>query len=198
MQKDLDYIFILKALKEIPFGIGKKLLIEFFPVALFFTAYKFSDIYVATGVLIAACIVQIAVLRWLGMVVENSHKITLALVVLFGGATLLLHDEQFIKWKPTVINWLFAAAFAASHWIGDKPILARMLSGQVDLPMVFLRQLSWAWVGFFVMMGGVNLFVINHYDTDTWVNFKMFGLLGMTLVFIVLQSAWIMVKVKQQ
>ncbi|MDQ6964249.1 MAG: septation protein A [Mariprofundales bacterium] len=174
-----------------------KLLIEIFPVVLFFVAYKFSDIYVATGVLIVACAVQIALLRILGMVVESSHKITLVLVVLFGGATLLLHDEQFIKWKPTVINWLFAAAFAISHWVGERPILARMLAGQVDLSMVLLRQLSWAWVGFFVVMGGVNLYVIHHYDTDTWVNFKLFGLLGMTLIFMVLQSIWIMVKVKQ-
>ncbi|MDX8413118.1 MAG: septation protein A [Mariprofundales bacterium] len=175
-----------------------KLLIEIFPVVLFFVTYKFSDIYIATGVLIAACVVQIVLLRVLGMAVENSHKITLVLVVLFGGATLLLHDEGFIKWKPTVINWLFAAAFAVSHWVGEKPILARMLSGQVDLPMVLLRQLSWAWVAFFVAMGATNLYVIHHYDTDTWVNFKLFGLLGMTLVFIVLQSAWIMLKVKQQ
>jgi len=175
-----------------------KLLIEFFPVVLFFTAYKFSDIYLATEVLIAACVVQIVLLRLLGLAVENSHKITLVLVVLFGGATLLLHDEQFIKWKPTVINWLFAAGFAGSHWIGDKPILARMLNGQVDLSDAVLRQLSWAWVGFFVVMGAANLFVMSHYDTNTWVNFKMFGLLGMTVVFIVLQSAWIMVQVKKR
>jgi len=178
--------------------LNLKLLIELFPVVFFFITYKFSDIYIATGVLIAACLMQIALLRGLGMAVENSHKITLLLVVLFGGATLLLHDEEFIKWKPTVINWLFAAAFAISHWVGDKPILARMIRDQVDLPMMLLRQLSWAWVGFFVIMGTTNLYVIHHYDTDTWVNFKLFGLLGMTLVFLVLQSVWIMMKVKQQ
>ena len=174
-----------------------KLLIECFPVVLFFTAYKFSDIYLATGVLIAACALQIALLRLLGMAVENSHKITLALVVLFGGATLLLHDEQFIKWKPTVINWLFAAAFALSHWVGDKPILSRMLSGQVALPEAVLRQLSWAWVGFFIIMGATNLVVMRHFDTNTWVNFKLFGLLGMTVLFIILQSVWIMLQTKK-
>ncbi len=174
------------------------LVIEFFPVALFFAAYKFSDIYTATGVLIAACALQIVLLRLLGMRVENSHKITLALVVVFGGATLLLHDEQFIKWKPTVINWLFAIAFAASHWIGDRPILARMMQGQVALPDDALRRLSWAWVGFFIVMGGANLVVMSRFDTDTWVNFKLFGMLGMTLFFITLQSIWIMLQLKRQ
>ncbi|MDQ6950888.1 MAG: septation protein A [Mariprofundales bacterium] len=170
----------------------KKLLIEFFPVVLFFAAYKFSDIYLATGVLIAAVVVQMLLLRLTGFAIENSHKVTLALVVVFGGATVLLHNEQFIKWKPTVINWLFAVAFLASHWIGERPILARMLQGQVDLPAQSLRRLSFAWVGFFIVMGGVNWFVMSHFDTNTWVNFKLFGMLGLTVLFMVGQSIWLM------
>jgi len=175
-----------------------KLAIEFFPVVLFFVAYKFSDIYLATGVLIAAVVVQMFLLRMTGHGIENSHKITLALVVVFGGATLLLHDEQFIKWKPTVINWLFAGAFLASHWIGERPILARMLQGQVDIPDAALRQLSMAWVGFFFSMGCLNLYVMANFDTNTWVNFKMFGLLGMTFVFLICQSIWLMRHIKTE
>jgi len=97
-----------------------------------------------------------------------------------------------------VINWLFAGAFLASHWIGERPILARMLQGQVDIPQAALRQLSMAWVVFFFTMGCLNLFVMANFDTNTWVNFKMFGLLGMTFVFLICQSIWLVRHIKTE
>ncbi|HIP07510.1 MAG TPA: septation protein A [Mariprofundaceae bacterium] len=167
-----------------------KMLIDFLPVALFFIVYKMEDIYVATAVLIIACAVQtVGVRLWKGKF-EQSHVITLVLVAAFGGLTLFLHDEMFIKWKPSVINWLFAAVFIGSMWIGKQSIIQRMLGGQVSLPQLVWSKLNVAWALFFTFLGFLNLYVVYNYDTDTWVNFKMFGLMGLTLVFIIGQSLY--------
>ncbi len=167
-----------------------KMLIDFLPVALFFIVYKAEDIYVATAVLIIASAVQTIGYRlWKGHF-EKSHVITLLLVAAFGGLTLLLHDEMFIKWKPSVINWLFGAVFLGSMWIGKQPIIQRMLGGQVKLPQQIWLRLNMAWAGFFVVLGFINLYVIYNFDTDTWVNFKMFGLMGLTIAFIIVQSLY--------
>jgi len=168
-----------------------KLLSDFFPVLLFFAAYKLYDIYVATAVLIVASLGQTLWHRLRYGRFENNHLITLAIVSLFGGATLLLHDELFIKWKPTVINWLFAALFLGSRWIGGKSLLERMLGDNIELPASVWARLNLAWVGFFVVMGGINLFVAFHFDTDTWVNFKLFGMMGLTFAFIIGQSLYL-------
>ncbi len=167
-----------------------KMLVDFLPVALFFYAYKTEDIYTATAVLIIASAIQtVGVRLWKGKF-EQSHVITLVLVAAFGGLTLLLHDEMFIKWKPSVINWLFAAVFLGSMWIGKQPIIQRMLGGQVELPKDVWSKLNIAWVLFFTFLGFLNLYVIYNYDTDTWVNFKLFGLMGLTVVFIIGQSLY--------
>ncbi|OIQ00319.1 MAG: septation protein A [Zetaproteobacteria bacterium CG2_30_46_52] len=167
-----------------------KMLIDFLPVALFFIVYKAEDIYVATAVLIIASAIQTVGYRlWKGKF-EQSHVITLILVAAFGGLTLMLHDEMFIKWKPSVINWLFGAVFIGSMWIGDKPIIQRMLGGQVNLPTEVWSKLNIAWASFFIVLGFINLYVVYNFDTDTWVNFKLFGMLGLTLAFIVAQSLY--------
>ena len=166
------------------------MLIDFLPVALFFIVYKAEDIYVATAVLIIASAIQTVGYRlWKGKF-EQSHVITLILVAAFGGLTLMLHDEMFIKWKPSVINWLFGAVFIGSMWIGDKPIIQRMLGGQVNLPTEVWSKLNIAWASFFIVLGFINLYVVYNFDTDTWVNFKLFGMLGLTLAFIVAQSLY--------
>ena len=122
-----------------------KFLFDLFPVVLFFIAYKTYDIYVATAVLIIACFVQ-TVGHWaIHRRFEKSHLITLVLVSLFGGATLLLQDEMFIKWKPSVINWLFGVAFIGSQFIGKQPFIQRMLGSQLELPRVIWRNLNSAW-----------------------------------------------------
>jgi len=168
-----------------------KFLFDFFPVLLFFIAYKMYDIYAATALLIIACFVQ-TVGHWaIHRKFEKSHLITLVLVSLFGGATLLLQDEMFIKWKPSVINWLFGIAFIGSQFIGEKSLIQRMLGSRLELPQTIWRNLNSAWALFFVSLGFINLYVVYHFDTDAWVNFKMFGLMGLTLGFMLLQSLYL-------
>lgn len=168
-----------------------KLLFDLFPVILFFIAYKLYDIYTATAVIIVATIFQVAYVYTRHKRVEKIHIITLVLILVLGGLTLILHDEAFIKWKPSIVNWGFALVFLGSHFIGKKPIVERMMGQAISLPDTIWIRLSWLWVLFFILSGVVNLYVAFHYDTDTWVNFKLFGLMGMTLVFILIQGIYI-------
>ncbi len=168
-----------------------KLLSDLFPVLLFFIAYKAYDIYVATSILIAACFVQTFGHWLMHRKFEKSHMITLALVSLFGGATLLLQDEMFIKWKPSVINWVFGTVFLGSLFIGKQPLIRHMLGGKLELPDQIWRNLNTAWALFFIALGFLNLYVIYNFSTDAWVDFKMFGLMGLTLAFILLQGIYL-------
>jgi len=170
-----------------------KLLFDFFPILLFFIAYKVFDIYVATAVAIAASFAQVGFAWWKTRKFEAMHLVTLFIIVVFGGLTLYLKDEQFIKWKPTVINWLFGFAFLASQWLGEKPMIERMMGGNanLDLPSAVWRNLNLTWTLFFFVLGGVNWFVMTTFDTATWVNFKLFGMLGLTFLFVVLQSIYL-------
>ncbi len=168
-----------------------KLLFDFFPILFFFIAYKFFDIFVATGVAIVATFLQIAITWFKTRTVAPMQLVTLAVILIFGGLTLYLHDEQFIKWKPTVINWLFGGVFLATQLFGTKTAIERMLETNLTLPHSVWRRLNLGWVVFFLCMGGANLYVMSHFDRDTWVNFKLFGMLGLTLIFIVLQSLYL-------
>ncbi len=168
-----------------------KLLVDFFPVLLFYIAYKLSDIYVATIVAIITSVIQVTAYRLIKKRFETMHLVTLGLIVLFGGATLLLHDELFIKWKPTIINWLFGLAFIGSQYIGRQPLVQRMMSNVVTMPAVKWRNLNLAWGLFFMALGGINLYVLYTFDTETWVNFKLFGMIGLTIGFVILQSLYI-------
>lgn len=169
-----------------------KLLFDLFPVFLFFIAYKMYDIYVATGVIIVATIIQVSYLYARHKRVEKIHLITLGLIVLLGGATLLLHDERFIAWKPTIVNWGFALVFLASHYVmGNKPIVRRMMDAMIELPDQIWIRLSYLWIGFFVFSGLINLWVYYNFSLDAWVNFKLFGLMGLTFAFILLQGLYI-------
>jgi len=168
-----------------------KFLFDFFPILLFFIAYKVFGIYTATAVAIAAALLQVG-LYWLKHHrFENMHLITLALIIVFGGATLLLKDEMFIKWKPTVLNWLFGLAFLCSHFIGKQPLVQRMMGNAVELPQPIWIKLNLCWTLFFLTVGIINLYIVYHFDTDTWVNFKLFGIIGLTLAFIIGQSLYI-------
>jgi intracellular septation protein len=168
-----------------------KLLFDFFPILLFFIAFKAFNIYVATAVAIVASFVQVGYVWWKNRKVEVMHLVTLFIIVVFGGLTLYLQDEQFIKWKPTVINWLFGFAFLTSQWLGEKPMIERMMGGNLVLPMEVWRVLNLSWTLFFFVLGGANWFVMTNFDTATWVNFKLFGMLGLTVVFVVLQSFYL-------
>lgn len=174
-----------------------KLLFDLFPVILFFIAFKLYGIYVATAVAIAASILQVAYVYAKNKRVEKMHIITLALIVILGGATLIFQDEAFIKWKPTVVNWGFALVFLGSHYIGQKPIIRRMMDQAISLPDRVWLNLSYMWVVFFIFSGIANIYVAYQYDTDTWVNFKLFGLMGLTLVFIIIQGIYISRYIKE-
>ena len=167
-----------------------KLLFDFLPIVLFFVAYKLTDIYVATGVLIVVTLIQTGWIWLRQHRVEKLPLITAGLVLVLGGATLALHDPVFVKWKPTVVNWLFAVAFVASRFIGRKPLLERMMGGQLELPAPVWVRLTFAWAIFFFAMGLANLYVAFTFDENTWVNFKLFGMLGLTLVFVLAQAAY--------
>lgn len=167
------------------------LLLDFLPVLLFFVAYKLWGLMTATATLIVATTV-LATVSWVRTRKVNGMQLTAAaLVLVFGGITLALEDEMWIKWKPTVVNWLFAAAFIASQWLGSKPLVRRLFGAGITLPDPVWRRLNLAWVVFFTAMGGINLWVAYAFDTDTWVNFKLFGMLGMTLAFALAQGVYI-------
>jgi intracellular septation protein len=173
-----------------------QLLFDFLPVIAFFVAYKLADIFVATIVIIVATILQVAVHWARTRRVNPMHLVSAGLVLVFGGLTLLVRDAAFIMWKPTVVNWLFAAAFALSLWsrLGGRPLIQRLMSaadGQFTLSATTWRRLNWMWVAFFVLMGAANLAVFRNFDEETWVAFKLYGMLGLTLVFIVVQGYWL-------
>lgn len=168
-----------------------KFLVDFLPILLFFIAYKLYDIYVATAVAIAASVAQVS-WSWLRhRKVEKMQWVTLGLIVVLGGLTLLLQDETFIKWKPTLVNWLFAIAFLGSQYIGKQSILRRMMSANLSLPDPVWLRLNWIWVGFFTALGALNLYVAYYFDTETWVNFKLFGMLGLTIAFVIAQGFYL-------
>ena len=168
-----------------------KLLLDFFPIAVFFLAFKLGGIYVATGIAIAATIAQIAWIRYSTGKVEPMQWLSLGIIVLFGGATILAHDETFIKWKPTALYWMMAITLASGLLFFHKNLLKSLMGAQLELPDSAWRAMNWSWVGFFTVMGFANLWVAFHYDTNTWVNFKLFGGLGLMALFVVGQALYL-------
>ncbi|NOU23229.1 MAG: septation protein A [Methyloglobulus sp.] len=166
-------------------------LFEFFPIILFFIAFKLYDIYVATAVVIVATLLQVGYAWFRHRKVETMQWITLGLIVVMGGATILLHDEQFIKWKLSIIEWLFGLAFIGSQFIGKKPFVERMMSKSLTLPDFVWRRLNLMWGCFFITVGFINVYVMRHYTTDEWVTFKTFGVPGLMIVFILLQMVFL-------
>ena len=164
-----------------------KFLFDLLPVVLFFVAFKLADIYVATAVAIATTVLQVAWLKLRRRRVPGMLWASLGIIVVFGGATLLLQDETFIKWKPTVLYWLFGAVLAGSALM-KRNLIRTVLSQEMQLPDAVWGRLNASWVGFFLFMGGLNLYVAYNFSTDLWVNFKLFGGIGLMLVFVVLQA----------
>lgn len=206
-----------------------KFLADFFPILLFFVAYQMYDIYVATAVAIVASFIQVGATWFKHRKVQNMHLITLALLVVFGGLTIILQDRTFIMWKPSIVNWLFAAVFLGSHFIGDKPLVQRMMSHAIEVPGPIWSRLNHIWIGFFITMGLANLYVASGYwsvesqlqavsgmqdfdlkqctelfngqalelcneaqaKEEQWVNFKLFGMMGLTLIFVLAQAFYL-------
>jgi len=165
-----------------------KFLFDLFPVILFFVALKFTDIYIATAVAIVATFLQIGWVWMRRRKVDGMLWVSLVVITVFGGMTLLLHDETFIKWKPTVLYWLFGLTLLVSEFGFRKNLIKLMMGKQMTLPDALWRKLMLSWVGFFIVMGVLNLYVAFNFSTDTWVNFKLFGGMGLMLVFAVLQA----------
>jgi len=165
-----------------------KILYDFFPILLFFVAYKLYGIYAATATAIVATFFQVGLFWLRHRRFEKMHLITLAIISLFGGATLLLHDPVFIKWKPTVAYWMVALTFLGSQFIGGKCIIERMMGHAFQTTRTIWVRLNLAWVVFFIVMGLANLYVAYNYVESTWVNFKLFGLMGLTFLFVIGQG----------
>ena len=173
-----------------------KFLYDLFPLLLFFAAFKLYDIYVATAVAIVASFLQVGLFWLKHRRFETMHLVTLAVIAVFGGLTLALHDDTFIKWKPTLVYGILAALVLASQWFGKKTAIERMMSAQIALPATVWRRLNLSWGLFFLVLGAANIYVAFYYGLDLdpevrrgiWVNFKVFGLLGLTLLFTVIQA----------
>ncbi|MDX9707255.1 MAG: septation protein A [Azospira sp.] len=166
-----------------------KFLFDLFPVILFFAAYKVAGIFVATGVAIAATFAQIGWVWFRHRKVDTMLWVSLGIITVFGGATLLLQDKTFIQWKPTVLYWLFAAILGGSVLFLKKNLMKNLLGAQMELPDAAWDKMNLSWIGFFVFMGIANLFVAYNFSEDTWVNFKLFGGIGLMFVFVLIQGA---------
>lgn len=164
--------------------------LDFVPLFLFFAAYKLYGIFPATAVLVGASIVVYGGIWIADRKLEKNHVITLVATIAFGSITLLLRDENWLKWKAPIINWIFAVVFLASHFIGDKVVIERMLGHALQVPTQVWQRLNIAWVLFFIFAGAANLYVAFTY-TQYWVDFKVFGSLGMTLVFLIGQMFYL-------
>lgn len=168
-----------------------KLLLDFLPIVIFFAVYKYTgDIIIATAILIPATLLQM-LYTWLKEhKIEKMQLVTLVLVIVMGGATVAFQDKTFIQWKPTLVNWIFGAVFLGSQFIGSQPLVQRIMSGSIELAESIWKRLNLAWVAFFFLMGIVNLYVAYNFSESTWVDFKLFGMLGLTLVFILAQGVY--------
>ncbi|PTN11908.1 septation protein A [Nitrosomonas aestuarii] len=166
-----------------------KFLFDLFPVIVFFIAFKAYDIFVATAVAIMATFVQIGWVWYRHRQVDNMMWISLAVIILFGGATLVFQDELFIKWKPTVLYWLLGIILWISSQIFGKNLIRTMLGKQMVLPSLVWQKLNISWIAFFMFMGCINLYIAFNFSVDSWVTFKLFGSMGLMLVFVVLQIA---------
>jgi intracellular septation protein len=167
-----------------------KFLFDYFPIICFFIAFKLWGIYVATGVAMGASILQLAIYWLKHRRFEKLHVITSIFILVLGGSTLIFHKPIFIKWKPTIVYWIFTIVLLASQF-SAKTLIHRMLKDKITLPHKVWSRLNLSWAIFFLILGFLNLYVVYHYDTNAWVNFKLFGTLGLMLLFIILQATYI-------
>lgn len=168
-----------------------KLLYDFFPILLFFIVFKIFGIYTATAVAIATSFIQVLLYRLKYQCFEKVQVISSIIIVTLGGATLFFHNPVFFKWKPTGVYWLSALVFLGSSFIGKKSIIQKMMEHNINLPTKIWYRLNNAWGVFFIFLGALNLYVAYHYELDTWVNFKLFGGTGLTLLFVLLQAFYL-------
>ncbi|WP_414445507.1 septation protein A [Burkholderia sp. 22PA0099] len=168
-----------------------KFLFDLFPIILFFVAFKVWGIFTATAVAIVATLLQVAWSAYRHKKVDTMLWVSLGVIVVFGGATLVLHNEKFIQWKPTVLYWLFAVILIGARYLFGRNLIEKMMGKQLTLPHPIWDKLNIAWGLFFAVLGVANLYVVDHYTPSQWVNFKLFGTTGAMFVFIILQSLWL-------
>lgn len=170
-----------------------KFLIDFLPTLIFFLVFKWFDIFAATAALMGATALQIIVLKLLRYPIEKMHWITLGFVAVFGTLTLVFHDDAFIKWKVTIIYTLFATILFVASKFYQKNILQSMLGKEVQAPASMWQKVNMLWIGFFLACAVLNLVVAYQFSQDAWVNFKLFGLTGMTLVCSLI-TGWLLLR----
>jgi len=172
----------------------KKFFFDLFPIALFFAAYRYSnDIFLATKVAIVASIAQFIWLRVRRKPIEITHWIGLIVVVLFGGITIWLQDDVFVKWKPTVLYWIFGLALIGARLFWGRNLIRRVMGAQIQLSDPVWERLNISWALFFLIAGAINLYVAfsGHFTQSQWVDFKLFGLMGLMVIFVIGQSIWL-------
>jgi intracellular septation protein len=174
-----------------------RVLIDFFPIGLFFAAYKLHDIYTATAVLMAATVVQMGLVYAVDRRLQTMHKATLVLVLLFGALTLALRDDRFIKWKPTVLYAGMALGLALAMMVWKKNVLQQLIGSHLKLPAPVWTRLTAAWIGYFLFMSASNAVVAAFFSTDAWMNFKLWGY-AFPLLFLVGQGLYIAPHLKEQ
>lgn len=182
-----------------------KFLFDFFPIVAFYLTYNYGKepwgevtaMIAATAVLMAATTVQMLYTWIKHKKIEKMHVVVLVLALVFGSATIYFREPAYLIWKVTIVNWLFAIAFAASHFIGHKTIIRHMMDHAITLPDTVWSRLSIMWIIFFTALGAINLIVAARVDFDHWVDFKLFGLLGLTLVFVVIQGFYLARHIKE-
>lgn len=174
---------------------------EIFPVLAFFIAFKLYDIYVATSVGIVATLLQVIINRWWYKKWDRKQLITLAVFTLFGGLTLYFHNPIFVKWKPTIVFWIFAVIILLSQWITSKPVTQRLmehiLQGKGEVPKQVWLKLNLIWAFFFAALGGLNLYIAYSFNNDTWVNFKFYGITIAFFILSIVQAVYLMQYVKE-
>ena len=175
-----------------------QILYDFFPILIFFIVYKISEIYAATASAIIVSFIQMIIFWIKHHKLEKLQVITFFLIAILGTATIILHNPIFIKWKPTAINWVFALVFLSSHFIGKKTIVQYVMDKKISLPDEIWKKLNFSWVVFFTLVGALNLYVIYHYSTNAWVNFKLFGLLSISLIFALCQGIYLGRHIKEE
>lgn len=162
-------------------------LLEFLLLAAFFGAYMWRGIFFATGVLMVGSVIVLVASYWRTRKLEPMPLAVTVLALVLGGVTLISHDPVFIKWKFSIVEWLFGLVFIATHFM-QRPLVQRMLESQISMPAPIWKRLNLMWAGFFLLLGCVNVFVIYHFDTAVWVRFKVWWSTGAMLVFVILQA----------
>ncbi|HET7306305.1 MAG TPA: septation protein A [Gammaproteobacteria bacterium] len=169
-------------------------LFELLPIVLFFIVFKLAGIYVATGVLIGTSVIQLAVSRWREHRFRTMPVAVTVLAVVLGGVTIALHDPVFIKWKFSVVYWLFAIVLIGGQFIGKKTLIERgmrAMNSEINLPAPIWKRLNLSWALFFLLLGCINTWVIYNLTTEQWVDFKFYGVLGATLLFVIGQAIYL-------